>query len=38
MECRIFKEIVGNNFVGAQVEDVFGVNDLPSNGVDRCQF
>jgi hypothetical protein len=29
---------VGNNFVGAQVEDVFGVNDLPSNGVDRCQF
>ena len=28
LECQIFKEIVGNNFVGAQVEDVFGINQL----------
>jgi hypothetical protein len=28
LECQIFKEIVGNNFVAAQVEDVFGTNQL----------
>ena len=28
LECQIFKELVGNNFVGAQVEDVFGINQL----------
>jgi hypothetical protein len=28
LECKIFKEIVGNNFVGAQVEDVFGTNQI----------
>jgi hypothetical protein len=28
LECKIFKEIVGNNFVAAQVEDVFGTNQL----------
>jgi hypothetical protein len=28
LESQLFKEIVGNNFVGAQVEDVFGINRL----------
>ena len=28
LECKLFKEVVGNNFVGAQVEDVFGTNQL----------
>ena len=25
-ECKIFHEIAGNNYIGAQVEDVFGTN------------
>ena len=27
-ECKIFHEIAGNNYIGAQVEDVFGTNHV----------
>jgi len=37
MECKIFKEIVGNNFVGAQVEDVFGTNTTMVSAAHRSK-
>ena len=33
LECQVFREIVGSNFVAAQVEDVFGTNQMMSESL-----
>ena len=37
-ECELFHSIVGKNFVGAQVEDVFGTHHINNETFDKTEF